>query len=186
MTDQLRDIGRRLFMLRDAQDLTAAEMAAKLGESEGSYVAYEGGERDFSFSFLYNAANILGVDVLDIISGESPKLSTCCLVRKGGGFAVNRREAYDYMHLAFTFRDKKAEPFMVSVEPGKEGAAELIKHAHDGQEFNYMVEGSMEFHIGDMTYELGEGDSVYFDSGTPHAMRATGKGTARFLAVVLK
>ena len=36
-------------------------------------------------------------------------------------------------------------------------------HAHEGQEFNYMVEGSMEFYHGEVTYTLEEGDSIYFE-----------------------
>jgi quercetin dioxygenase-like cupin family protein len=95
-----------------------------------------------------------------------------------------RREAYDYKHLAFTFRNKRAEPFMVTVEP-KEGE-EVTLHSHEGQEFNYMVSGSMEFHIDNIVYELGEGDSVYFDSSLPHVMKATGGQPAQFIAVVVK
>jgi quercetin dioxygenase-like cupin family protein len=126
----------------------------------------------------------LGVDIVDIISGETPKLTSCSLVRKGEGFDIMRREAYDYKHLAFTFKNKKAEPFIVTVEPNTGNEIDL--HSHEGQEFNYMISGSMEFHLDDMAYELNEGDSVYFDSSIPHAMKATGKQPAKFIAVVIK
>jgi len=182
MTEQLSEIGGRLRALRDIIDIPAEKMAEEMKLSPGEYLAYENGEKDFSFSFLYNAAGILGVDVVDIISGESPKLTVCALVRKGEGYDIMRRAAYDYKHLAFTFSNKKAEPFMVKVEP-KDG--EFTLHSHEGQEFNYMVSGSMEFHIGGAVHELNEGDSVYFDSGVPHAMKAVG-GTAEFIAVVIK
>jgi quercetin dioxygenase-like cupin family protein/DNA-binding XRE family transcriptional regulator len=183
MTEQLSEIGKRLAALRDSMDIQTETIAKKLNVGEDEYVAYERGEKDFSFSFLYNAANILGVDVVDIISGESPKLTMCCLVRKGGGYDITRREAYDYKHLAFTFRNKKAEPFMVTVEP-KDGA--LTLHSHEGQEFVYIVRGEIEFHHGDAVYELGEGDSVYFDSVLGHAMKASGGQASKFLAVVFK
>jgi quercetin dioxygenase-like cupin family protein len=70
------------------------------------------------------------------------------------------------------------------VEP-KEGG-DVVLHSHEGQEFNYMVSGGMEFHIGDIVYELNEGDSVYFDSSIPHAMKAIKGQAAKFLAVVVK
>lgn len=186
MTDQLIEIGQRLRMLRESMEFSVERMAEAAEVTLEDYQAYEKGEKDFSFSFLYNAASVLGVDVLDIMSGESPKLSTCCVVRKGGGYAVDRRKAYSYKHLAFTFRDKQAEPFMVEVEPkpGMDKAPE--QHAHDGQEFDYMVSGSMEFFIGDMVYKLEEGDSVYFNASSPHAMRAIGDEPAKFLAIVMK
>jgi quercetin dioxygenase-like cupin family protein len=123
------------------------------------------------------------VDVVELISGESPKLKTCALVRKGEGFKITRNAAYDYKHLAFTFRDKKAEPCLVTVEP-KEGEVPAL-HTHEGQEVNYMVSGRMEFHLGGISYELEEGDSVYFDSGIPHAARALGAQPAKFIAVVV-
>jgi len=182
MTEQLAEIGGRLAGLRDIMDIPLETMAGamKLGKEE--YLAYERGQRDFSFSFLYNAAGILGVDVVEIISGESPRLKTCALVRKGEGFKITRNDAYDYKHLAFTFSNKKAEPFLVTVEP-REGETPAL-HTHEGQEFNYMVSGRMEFHLDGISYELEEGDSVYFDSGVPHAMKALGE-QAKFIAVVV-
>lgn len=184
MGEQLFEIGMRLAALRDACDFSTAEMAAKLGITEDEYSAYERGEKDFSFSFLYNAANVLSVDVLDIISGETPRLSTCTVVRAGEGYSINRRAAYDYRHLAFTFRNKLAEPFLVTVEPSGEGVTPTL-HAHGGQEFNYVVEGEMQLYIGEISYILKTGDSVYFDSGVPHAMRALGGAPTKFLAVVM-
>jgi quercetin dioxygenase-like cupin family protein len=183
MTEQLVEIGGRLKGLRDIMDIPIEQMAEKMKLDTQEYLAYERGERDFSFSFLNSAAGILGIDVVDIISGESPKLSTCTLVRKGEGYDIIRRKAYDYKHLAFTFRKKKAEPFMVTVEPKEE--TNLTLHSHEGQEFNYMISGSMEFHLGSMVYELNEGDSVYFNSGVPHAMKALGSQPAQFIAVVI-
>jgi len=181
--EQLLEIGARLAGLREIVGFTPAGMAGKMNISEEEYSRYERGEVDFSFSFLYNAANLLGVDVLDLMSGESPKLSGCCLVRGGKGFDIARRKAYEYKHLAYTFRDKKAEPFLVAVEP-KPGETPKL-HAHEGQEFDYMLEGAMTFYLGDKRMTLNAGDSVYYDSAIPHAMGADEK-TARFLAVVMK
>nr|WP_243108381.1 cupin domain-containing protein [Maliibacterium massiliense] len=185
ITEQLMEIAQRIRELREIMEVSEEQMAQSCGVTLEEYRAYERGEKDFSFSFFYNVANRLGVDVVDIMSGDSPKLSTCCLVRSGEGLEVNRREAYDYKHIAFTFRKKKAEPFVVTVEPkGEEETPEL--HAHAGQELNYMIEGSMAFYIGTQCYTLEAGDSVYFDSGIPHAMRALKNKRARFLAVVMK
>ena len=184
MTDQLLEIGGRLKGLRNIMDIPAEKMAENMKLGIDEYNAYESGERDFSFSFLLNAATILGVDVVDIISGDTPRLTTCALVRKGEGYDITRRAAYDYKHLAFTFRKKKAEPFLVTVEPNK--GEEVVLHSHEGQEFNYMLSGSMEFHLDTIVYELNEGDSVYFDSGVPHAMKASGAEAAKFIAIVMK
>ncbi len=182
MTEQLKDIGRRLSDLRSIMGLDAEAFSAMMEVTPEDLLAYEAGEKDFSFSFLHNAAGILDVDVIDLLSGESPRLSSCCLVRKGEGLSIDRRSAYNYKHLAFTFRHKLAEPFLVTVQPSDEIPT---LHAHEGQELNYMESGRMTFYLGEMTYELAQGDSVYFDASIPHAMRAMEGAPAVFLAVVM-
>jgi len=184
MTDQLRDIGKRLAALREIMGVSEQSFAERCGITTEALAAYERGELDFSFSFLYNAANILGVDVVDVMSGDSPKLSGCCLTRAGEGYTIDRRAAYIYKHLAFTFKNKLAEPFMVTVEP-KEDAGEPEQHAHPGQEFNYMAEGRMRLYMGAVTYDLNPGDSVFFDASQAHAMRALDGKPAKFLALVM-
>jgi mannose-6-phosphate isomerase-like protein (cupin superfamily) len=188
MTEQLQEIGARLSALRDIFDISVEKMAETMKISVDEYTAYESGQKDFSFSFLQNAALFFNVDVVEIISGESPKLTKCALVRKGEGYDIERRKAYDYKHLAFTFSNKKAEPFLVTVEPkeGEKQSEAPALHSHDGQEFDYMLSGTMEFHFDNIVYELNEGDSVYFDSGVPHAMKAAGGQAVKFLAVVMK
>jgi len=184
MTEQLVEIGGRLKALRDIMDVTDDIMAQSMKLDKSEYLAYEEGQRDFSFSFLYNAANILSVDVVDIISGESPKLTTCAVVKNGEGLDVMRREAYNYKHLAFTFSNKKAEPFMVTVEPQDD--EKLTMHDHEGQEFVYVVSGEMKFIHDEVDYMLDSGDSVYFNAGMPHVMQAVGKQPLKFISVVIK
>jgi quercetin dioxygenase-like cupin family protein len=184
VTEQLTEIGGRLSALREIMEYDSQTMADKLAVSVDEYLKYERGEMDFSFSFLYNAANILGVDVQDLISGESPKLSKYALVRAGEGYDITRRKAYEYKHLAYTFRNKKGEPFLVTVEPKQNGDMPTL-HSHDGQEFDYMLSGSMLFYLDDTVMTLNPGDSIYYDSSVPHAMK-TEDTAATFLAVVIR
>ena len=183
MNTQIKDIGMRLASLRDDSEISVEEMAQKLGEDIETYKKYENGEMDFSFSFIYNAAEVLGVDVLDLISGDQPTLSMCSMVKNGQGYSVKREDEYDYKHLAYTFRNKKSEPFLVTITPDKTAP---VMHGHEGQEFNYVISGKMKLFIGDISYELEEGDSVYFDSSVPHAVQAMGNEEAQFIAVVMK
>ena len=182
MTEQLKEMGLRLSALRKIADKTPETFCREAGITVQELEAYKKGERDFSFSFLYNAARILGVDVIDLMSGDSPRLSDWCLVRKGEGYVIDRRAAYKYNHLAFTFRNKKAEPFMVTVEPKNETP---VLNSHDGQEFNWLVSGRMRFYISNKEYDLEPGDSVYFDSSIPHAMKALDNAKVQFLAIVI-
>ena len=100
---ELKEIGLRVASLREMCEYSAHDMAEKLEISEDDYIAFEHGEYDFAISTLNNIALILGVDILDIISGESPRLSSCTVVKKGKGFVVNRNPGYEFSHLAYTF-----------------------------------------------------------------------------------
>ncbi len=182
MTEQLMEIGIRLRALREISAISPEDMAKAVKIPLEEYERHERGEKDFSFSFLFNAARVLDVEVMDIMSGTSPKLSSCSIVRAGCGFKVERNKAYTYMALAHTFNEKRAEPFLVTVLPGV--MPELS--THDGQEFQYLLEGEACMVIGENTYTLYPGDSVYFDSSVPHSLGARNGERAHFLAVVIK
>ena len=142
------------------------------------------GKHDFAFSLLYSIAGRLGIDIVDLMTGETPHLSVCSLIRKGEGLKMERRKEYRYEHLAYIFKNKKMEPFLVTVTP-KDTDPKTHMNAHEGQEFNYVIEGSMILHIDKQEVLMQAGDAVYYDAKHPHAMEAK-DGVCRFLAVIAK
>ena len=185
MNENLNLIAERISAVREIMEVSVEEMAQITGMSVEEYLEYEAGHRDFPFSFLYTVAERLGIDITDILTGESAKLSVYSLVRNGEGLSMQRRKEYKYQHLAYIFKNKKMEPFMVTVEPTDVDAA-THKNSHIGQEFNYIVEGSMTLYIEDTAVRLYEGDAIYFDSKHPHSMQAEDGKRCRFLAVIAK
>ncbi len=183
MIEQLVEIGNRIAGLRDLCGFTDEEVAKKLGMSVEEYLTYESGECDFSYSTLYNLAALFEVDVLSIIRGESPKLTNFSIVRKDKGFHIKRDDAYEYKLLAYTFKDKKANPMLVTASPKHTSP---VLHTHAGQEFNYVVAGKIKLYLGDMITELEEGDSAYFDSTIPHTQIAVGETDGKYIAIVIE
>jgi transcriptional regulator with XRE-family HTH domain len=175
--NQIQLIAMRIADLRDIAGLTQEQVAEKSGVPIAEYAAYEKGETDFSFSHLFNIAETLGVDISDLLTGESPKLRGYVLSRAGKGLAFDRRKQYHYQHLAYNFSHKLAEPFIVTVEQDAPGAVKQA-HSHEGQEFDYVLEGYLKI-------ILAPGDSLYYDSSLPHVMYAL-EGDCRFIAVVIK
>jgi transcriptional regulator with XRE-family HTH domain len=184
MNSHIKTIALRIADLREIAALTPEEVADRAGISPDEYTAYEAGEKDFSFSHLFNIASVLGVDISDLLTGESPKLTGYILTRAGKGLAFDRRKAYHYEHLAYNFRNKKAEPFIVTVQHDPTNAKKTA-HAHEGQEFDYVLEGRMKIVLSTNEVYLGPGDSIYYDSSIPHAMYAL-ETDCRFIAVVVK
>lgn len=187
MVYNLREVGERLRGLREDVELTPEVAAGKIGVSAGEYLSYESGERDFSLTFLYKCAEVYGVDLIELLTGVTPKLHTYTVVRAGQGLPIERRERFAYQHLAYLFKDKKIEPLLVTA-PYEEAAQNLpIKlSTHAGQEFDYILTGSLKTVIGGHTEILHAGDAVYYDSMHEHGMIATGGEDCTFLAVLIK
>lgn len=182
--NQIQLIALRIRDLRDISGMTPEQAAEKSNVPLEDYLAYETGEKDFSFSHLFNIAEALGVDISDLLTGESPKLRGYVLTRKGQGLAFDRRKQYHYQHLAYNFSHKLAEPFIVTVEKDQPGVSKQA-HSHEGQEFDYVLEGCLKLNLNGNEMVLAPGDSIYYDSRLPHAMYAV-DGDCRFIAVVIK
>ena len=185
MSDKIQLIAMRMRDLREISGMSAEEVAEKSGVNADVYKEYESGSRDFSFSHLFNIAETLGVDISDLLTGESPRLRGYELTRKGKGLEFHRREAYHYEHLAYNFRDKKSEPFIVTVACDGDNLYGKDTHSHEGQEFDYVLEGTLKIDLGGNEVFLFPGDSIYYDSSIPHAMYAV-ETDCRFIAVVIK
>ena len=183
MDEQLRQIGERLRGLRDVLDIEASEMASLCGISLENYLAMEKGESELSVANLQKIAKQYGVSLDVLMFGEEPKMSSYFLTRKGHGMSVERRSAYKYESLASGFRGRKADPFIVTVEPKPIDAPKEM-NSHSGQEFNMVLEGTMELTIGTKVLTLNEGDSVYFDATQPHGMRTLNGRSVKFLAII--
>lgn len=187
MNYSIKETAQRLKGLRESLDISIEEICEKTSTSKEIYEKIENGEMDFSVSFLYKCAEAFGVDLIEILTGENPKLNKYEIVRNGQGLPIERRERFAYQHLAYLFKGKRIEPLMVTA-PYEEEAQDkpIVLSSHDGQEFDYIIEGSLKCVFGDKTEILNAGDAVYYDSSTPHGMIAVGGKDCKFMAVLVK
>ncbi len=187
MNQQIAGIAQRIKGLRELMDISVEEMAKVTDTTEEIYLEHEAGLHDFSFTFLYNAARKLKVDITELLTGDIPKLSQFSLIRAGEGLRIKRRIGFLYQHMAYLFKDKKAEPFKVVAKYDPAAEKEPIKLSrHEGQEFDYILSGMLKVKIEDHEMILNPGDAIYYDSGRGHGMVAVGGKDCEFLAVVIK
>lgn len=187
MEPNIMEVAHRIRALREDMDITAQEMADATGRTLTEYLAQESGEEDLSFTFLYKCAERLGVDVIEVLTGEAPHLSGYALTRAGEGLAIRRRAGFEYLHKAPHFRNKLAEPFLVTAPYlAEEQDVPIHLSYHEGQELDLIISGQMKFAYEDHVEVLEPGDVVMYDSGRGHGMIATGGGPCTFLAVVIK
>ncbi|MCL2333174.1 MAG: XRE family transcriptional regulator [Candidatus Methanoplasma sp.] len=187
MDPKIAAIAERIRSLREIERYSQEEMAAAAGISVAEYIETESGKKDFSFTFLHKCAEKLGVEMAELLTGETPKLKGYTVVRKGDGLPIERREGFKYNLLAPNFRHKFFEPFLVFAPFDKDSQNRPVPLSmHDGQEFDYVLEGSMKFCYEKHTEVLGPGDAVFYDSGKGHGMIAVSKEGCRFIAMIIK
>lgn len=187
MGAKIEEIAERISDLREIMNLSSAQMAEQLLETEEEYLAHERGERDFSYTFLSKCASIFGVDIIELITGDNPKLISYTITRKGNGLPIDRHKGFIYKHLAPMFRDKIAEVFLVTAPYDEtEQSLPISLNHHEGQEFDYILSGTLKVVIGDNVEILNAGDSIYYESGNNHGMIATGGEDCILLATIMK
>lgn len=187
METQIKEIAERIRGLREMMGISAEEMAKNLGLGLADYESYERGELDFPFTFLMKCAQCFGIDMVELMTGENPRLSFYTVTRAGHGLPIERRKGFDYKHLAPYIKNKLAEPFIVNAPYSDEEQNKPIKYStHEGQEFDYILKGSLKCDLDGHIEVLNEGDSILYDSGHCHGMIATGGSDCDFLAILLK
>ncbi len=184
---KIKEMAERIRELRLIENYTTEEMAAKTGVSEAEYIKCENGEADLNFAFIYRCAQALRVNVTDIIEGFSPNLKSYTVTRAGAGQQIAKAHGMVYQNLAYAFKNRIAEPlYVVSSydEAAQNKDIELTTHA--GQECDIVIDGHLMVQIGDHKEVLGPGDSIYYNSDTPHGMIAVNGEDCKFYAIVLR
>jgi len=181
-------IGRRVREVRKSKGLTIKETALGVGVSVGLISQIENEQVTPAISTLMKIASFLGVDITYFFQAEE-RTEAFTVVRGKERFTSSRRGlegnldlGYTYEALAFKQAKKRMEPFIVTFDLKEKG--NMAFFSHEGEEFIYIMEGKVEFRIGDKTTVLEENDSLYFDSGKLHGYRAVGRHPCKALVVV--
>ena len=183
---KLMEVAQRIREMREIFGMTESEMAQKTEVSVEEYCRYEAGELDFPFTFIHKCSLAFGIGITDLLEGQSAHLSSYTVTRKGRGQETAKEDGIRIQNLAPLFRKKIAEPYWVRYEYSKELQDKPIHLTkHSGQEFDFVMQGRLKIQIGDNVEYLEAGDSIYYNSSTPHGMIAVDGEDCLFVAVVL-
>ena len=186
MDFKIREVAGRIRELREISGFTVEEMAARTSMSVEEYIQCEAGNRNLSIAFLYRCTLSFGVDMSDLLEGRSAKLRAYDLTRKGEGQRIEEAHHMVGWNLAADFRNRIALPLYMEMKY-REGAEyeDIDLVTHEGQECDIVIQGHMKIQIGGHTEILHAGDTIYYDSSTPHGMIAVDGEDCAFYAIVL-
>ena len=183
---KIQEMAGRIRELREIEGISTEDMAVKTDVSVEEYLLCEEGKSDLNFAFIYRCALALGVNVTDIIEGHSPTLKSFTVTRAGTAQKIAQAHGMTYYNMAYAFQNRIAEPLYVkSVFDPNAQTRDIELTTHAGQECDLVVEGHLMVQIGEHREVLGPGDSIYFDSDTPHGMIAVNGEDCTFYAIVL-
>ena len=183
---QLNEVAARIKGTREIMGWSVAKMAKKTEVSEEQYRLYESGKADLPFSFIHKCALSFGIEITELLEGQGAHLSSYTVTRAGAGKETAKEEGITIQNLAHEFKHKIAEPYWVRYEYSPELQGKPIHLTkHSGQEFDLVISGTLKVQVGSNTEILHEGDSIYYNSSTPHGMIAIDGKDCVFVAVVL-
>ncbi|MBI2569060.1 MAG: cupin domain-containing protein [Candidatus Schekmanbacteria bacterium] len=181
-------IGRKIRALREREEMSLAELADRCEMPEVLLAQIEGDVVPPTVAALVRISGALKTTV-DTFFRDPGYQARVEVVRSGEGRKMQRVRpsagpalAYNYESLAYRMPGKHMEPFMV--EFSLDVAADPAPVTHEGEEFLYVLTGEVEFLSASERIVLRPGDSIYFDSSVPHALRGLGVTVPKALAVL--
>src|SRR3984893_13944336 len=160
--------GQRFRRLRTRRGLSLAQVARATDVSIGFLSSLERGQMRSSVATLQRLARFYRTNILSLFeaAGENPRL-----VRPGQRKILETTAGVRMELLAWG--NTAMEPHLFRVKPNS-GSGE--SYAHEGEEFLHILRGEFEIWLnGAEHYRLKTGDSLYFESSTPHRWRNPGR-----------
>ena len=183
---QLLEMAFRIREMRNICGFTEEEMARRTDTTVAEYRVYEAGGADLPFTFIHKCSLAFGIGITDLLEGRSANLSSYTVTRRGEGQQTAKEPGIEIANLAPLFRNKLAEPYYCTYEYDEtQQRMPIHLTTHAGQEFDIILSGQMKVQVGDHTEILREGDSILYNSSTPHGMIAVGGEKCVFCAVVI-
>jgi len=184
--ERVSEVALRIRTLREICGFSEDEMAGKTEVTLAEYRQYEAGKVDLPFTFIHKCSLVFGVGITDLLEGRTAHLSSYSVTRKGNGQETAKEDGIEIKNLAPMFLKKISEPYYVKYDYMPELQDKPIHTTtHSGQEFDYILKGRLKVQIGDNIEYLSEGDSIYYNSSTPHGMIAVDGADCLFLAIIL-
>jgi quercetin dioxygenase-like cupin family protein/DNA-binding XRE family transcriptional regulator len=183
-TPEIDEIGKRIKTLREEKGVSLTELSNLTGFEVALLSSIESNEVQPQLGTVIKLSKALDAAFGRLVSGVGNRLYS--ITRKNEQKVVSRstsqkgsKQAYLYKSLAPEVKGRNMEALIVQLNENPDSEMSI----HDGEEFIYVLDGTVALTIGEDRHTLNPGDSVYYLSTTPHLIAAE-SGTATILAVV--
>lgn len=180
---ELGEISKKIKSLRLQKGMNQETLAQRAGLARSYISLIESGKKMAALSTLVLIADGLGVGVGEFFEDEENFQSPKIVVNR----KINTRPTtektpfgYTYSPLSRGKRNKMFDPFFIRLQPKSKQQYDFV---HKGEEFDYILQGSIKLTYGDEVITLEAGDSVYFDSSVAHRLEVIGNKVAYMISI---
>jgi len=184
----IKNVGEKIMSIRQSKRISIEELAERCGFTTALMAKIEENVAIPSLGHLIKVARALGVRLgtfLDDMDQLGPVVSRKEDLTQGSSFSSKNSSTHnnlDFFPLASDKSGRHMEPFIVDIIPSS--GSDFAQSSHEGEEFIYVLAGTIEINYGKTIYTLSEGDSIYYDSVVDHNVHAAKDSTAKILAVI--
>jgi transcriptional regulator with XRE-family HTH domain len=182
------NVGGKIKQIRELKKITQEQLAERSNLDSEQIKMIEDNTILPSLSPLIKIARSLSVRLgtfLDDSEELGPVVSRNGENNKSASFSnknIEARSNLDFFALASDKSGRHMEPFMIDIKPAN--SSDYKPSTHEGEEFIFVLEGKIAIDYGKETYELNQGDSIYYDSIVEHHVHSANTQNAKILAVV--
>lgn len=187
--DNTKIVGEKIKSIRETKQISVSDLAERTGLAEEQINRIENNIDIPSLAPLIKIARALGVRLGTFLDDQDEVGAVICRKEELNNStisfsnnAMNARTHMQYHSLSNSKADRHMEPFIIDIETAEETNYELS--SHEGEEFIFVMEGSVEIAYGKKNHVIKAGDSIYYDSIVPHHVHGYEGQAAKILAVV--
>ncbi|MDM8517003.1 cupin domain-containing protein [Desulfobacterales bacterium HSG16] len=174
--DKIDPIGKKIKKARLDSKKSLEEIANNTGHSIDYLKAVEAGKEMPPVGALLQISRALEVDSGFFLREQEDTL------QKRVDQYTKRTDNYAYATLTPGAENKHLKAFRIIIDPHQDH--EGVGYEHKGEEFVYVLNGTIEVMVGDHVNALEKDDSLHFNSGIKHQLKNTGDEKAELLVVI--
>ena len=186
--DSTKIVGAKIKTLRETREISVAELAERTGLAEEQIARIEDNIDIPSLAPLIKIARALGVRLGTFLDDQDDHGAVVCRKQETSdtiSFSNNSMDARTHMHyraLSKSKADRHMEPFIIDIDNTEN--LDYVLSSHEGEEFIFVMEGTVEVAHGKKKYVIEAGDTIYYDCIVPHHVHGYEGQAAKILAVV--
>lgn len=164
---EMADLGSRIRTLRAERRWTLDELGTRSDLSKSYLSRLEEGDRQPSIAALLSIASAFGLGLNELFGAERESCS--CGIKRSGDGPLRQGNGLFYRPLTRGDRPSNIQPIHITIPFDRVGD-DLYRH--EGEEWLYVLKGSMRLTLGKESHEMEVGDAAHFDAGLPHRLTA--------------